>query len=80
MRFSTNKDLAMKNNENLFNENKKGKVVGSISLKQLIRLCHKNFNCIDGIQVPQSDCLQSSQSPEGSIDSLRIQRQRDKVS
>ena len=37
-----------------------GKVVGSISLKQLLRLCHKNFNCIDGLQVPQSDCLQSS--------------------
>ena len=43
----------------------KGKVVGSISLKQLLRLCHKNFNCIDGIQVPQSDCLQSSPADDG---------------
>ena len=54
----------------------KGKVVGSISLKQLLQLCHKNFNCIDGIQVPQSDCLQSSPADDG----LLLPQPRIKVS
>ena len=50
--------------------------MGSISLKQLLRLCHKNFNCIDGIQVPQSDCLQSSPADDG----LLLPQPRIKVS